>query len=143
MRIPNGSNIKVICAVSPNVAALTGLSSNGFDLSGFYGAMLIGTTGSHGSLDGAIFKVVRSGTSNGTFNPFGMSLSSNQSASGATFVRNFLINTSCVWHKVVYNNGSGSSVPVAFLLAMKGPYEPIGTQNATPATVVQADVLVG
>lgn len=141
MYLPNGSTILVIPAVSANVAALTGLSSNGFNLAGYTGAMLIGATASHGSLDGAIFKVVRSATSNGTFSPFGMSLSSNQGASGTTFVRSFLINTSAIWHKVVYNNGSGSSVPYAFLLGFGARTQPVTTQNAL--VTVQADVLSG
>lgn len=140
MRIPNASNIKVIPAVSANLAA-TGGSSDGFDLSGFYGGMLICSSGSNGNGGtGVSFKIFRSGTSNGTFNKIG-NASPLAAGSGKTSVVNFLVNTSCVWHKVVYNNnGGGSYTPVAFLLAMKGPYEPIGTQNTN--VTISADILV-
>ena len=146
MRIPNGSTILVIPAVSPNLAGGGGgVSSDAFNLQGYYGAMLIGATGSNaGGTTGLKYKVVRSGTSNGTYNPFGFTTSGLVSGSGATIVRNFLINTSCVWHKVVTNSaGAGSFSAYVYLLGFKGPYEPVLTQNSNPGVTVQADVLVG
>lgn len=143
MRIPNGSNILVVPFGSGlNIAATT--SFNAVNLAGFYGAMLIATTTSNGGgVTGTVFKVVRSSTSNGTYNPFGFTTSAITGGSmGTTIVRNFLVNTSATWHRVVVNNGAGGSVaPVGYLLGMKGPYEPIGTQSAL--VTVQADVLVG
>ena len=143
MRIPNGSNILVVPFGSGlNIATTT--SGNPINLAGFYGAMVIATTASNGGgTTGTIYKVVRSSTSNGTYNPFGMTLSAISTGSmGATVVRNFLVNTSATWHRVVVNNGAGGSVaPIGFLLGMKGPYEPIGTQSTL--VTVQSDVLVG
>ena len=143
MRIPNGSNILVVPTGSGlNIGAVT--SFNAVNLAGFYGAMVIGTTGSNGGgTTGVVYKVVRSSTSNGTYNPFGFALSAITAGSmSQVIVRNFLVNTSATWHRVVVNNGAGGSVvPIAFLLGMKGPYEPIGTQSTL--VTVQADVLVG
>jgi hypothetical protein len=144
MRIPNGSTIMVVPALSPwSNQATAGVSSNAINFSGYYGAMGIFSAGSAGGgTTGLTYKVVRSGTSNGTYNPFGFTTSAITAGCGTTIVRNFLINTSCVWHRVVANNGAGGSyVPIVFLLGLKGPYEPVLTQDTQ--VTVQPDVLVG
>lgn len=144
MRIPNGSTILVIPAVSPGTnPGGGGTSGDAFNLSGYYGAMVIATAGSvGGGTTGLKFKVVRSGTSAGTYNPFGFTTSGLSGGSGQTSVRNFLVNTSCTWHKVVTNNaGAGSFTANVLVLGMKGPYEPVLTQNSQVS--VSPDVLVG
>lgn len=140
MRIPNASNILIVPAVSANLAA-TGGSSDPFNLAGLYGAMLIGSTGSNGGgTTGVSFKIFRSATSNGTFNKIGAA-SVLTAGSGKTTAVNFLVNTSATWHKIVYNNnGGGSYNAFAFVLGMKGVYEPIPTQNANVS--ITADILV-
>ncbi len=144
MRIPNGSNILVVPSLSPFVnVATAGTSSNAVNFAGYYGVMGIFSAGSAGGgTTGLKYKVVRSSTSNGTFNPFGFTTSGITNGCGVTIVRNFLVNTSATWHRVVANNaGGGSYVPIVFLLGIKGPYEPVPTQDSQ--VTVQADVLVG
>jgi hypothetical protein len=142
MRVPNASTILIIPAVSANLAA-TGGSSDPFNLAGYYGAMVIGTTGSNGNGGtGVSIKAVRSATSNGTFNNWGFSLSPIAGGSGKTSVRNFLVNTSATWHKIVYNNnGGGSYNPVVFVLGFRSYTEPVPTQNTN--VTAQGDLLSG
>jgi hypothetical protein len=143
MRIPNGSQVFINVGLSgQSIAAAT--SGDAFNLAGYYGAMLLGgATSNGGGTTGTTYKVFRSATSNGTFNPFGASLTGIAAGSlGAVVVRNFLVNTSCTWHRVIANNNNnGSVVPVAFVLAFKGAYEPVLTQSSK--VTVLSDVLVG
>ena len=139
----NGSQVLVVPATSFLNVATTAVSSNAFNFAGYYGVMGIFSSGSNGGgTTGLTYKVVRSATSNGTYNPFGFTTSALTAGCGPTIVRSFLVNTSCVWHRVVANNaGGGSYVPIVFLLGYHGNFEPVVTQNTK--TTTQADVLVG
>jgi hypothetical protein len=145
MRVPNGSTIKVITAVSPSASTQAAGSANPKDLAGYYGAMMIVTVGSGNNLGagkGLVVSVARSATSNGTFNQFGASTIALATGSGQTYVRNFLVNTSCTWHQVSYDQNNGGAVNfTVHLLAMRGPFDPVPTQDSS--TTVGQDVLVG
>lgn len=143
MRVPNGSTVFITPAGSGLNIAVTA-SGNPVNLAGYYGAMLIATTASNGGgATGVTFKVFRSATSNGTYAAFGASVPGITAGSmGVTAVRNFLVNTSATWHRVVSNNNAGGSYsPVAYLLGFRGVVEPVTTQSTLVTTY--SDVLSG
>ena len=131
----SGSAIFYAQALSP-VALATAGSTAAFDLSNYqYGAVLIAA----GALGGSIsLTIERSATSNGTFGEFGATASAN--AAGTLTIRNFVANSSAVWHRVAYDNTDAGSVTAAILLIGHGARSVPITQdsNTTVLTEVNA-----
>lgn len=124
----DGSAIKYITALSPT-AISAAASSNPFDLSGHTFATLLVTAGSTGAAT-ITAAVQRSSASNGTFQPFGASISA--AVLGGTHVRSFAVATSAVWHKVYWTaTGAGSPVMAAYLIGQGTREVPIDQPTGT------------
>ena len=134
----NGSTIRIIQALSGVAIAAAG-SSNAVNLAAYEKAMLILSVGSAPTGTGMLVSVVRSATSNGTFNGFGASLPG-QNANAKVVTRSFAVNTSAVWHRIFYDNGTGGSfIGNIELLAHNPRNEPVTTQESN--VTVYSDVL--
>ena len=136
----NGSTIRIIQALSGVAIAAAG-SSNPVNLAAYEKAMLIVSVGSAPTAAGGgmLVSVQRSGTSNGTFQPFGASIPA-QGANAKVATRSFAVSTSAVWHRVFYDNGTGGSfIGNIELLAHNPRSEPVVTQESN--VTVYSDVL--
>jgi hypothetical protein len=126
------SAIKYAQCIVP-AAVTAAASSQPVDFSNFtFGTVL--ATG--GSIAGAItVNVVRSATSNGTFNGIGCSL--NLNAASKTQVRSFTANSSAVWYKLYYTHTLGSPVCAMYLIAQGSRKAPIEQDtNTTSYSVI-------
>jgi hypothetical protein len=112
----DSSAVLYATALSPALTS-SGGSSNPINLSKFTNGTLILTAGSTAAATIAAY-VLRSGTSDGTFQDFGASVSA--AVLGKTHVRTFPINTSAVWHRVFYTHTGAGSPAVNILLAANG-----------------------
>ena len=128
----NGSAIKHVLGTSAITLSTAG-STDPVDLSEFsqgLGTLLaIG-----GSVNGSTWDVhvMRSGTSNGTFQSFGCSA---QVPNGSLYVRSWVIETSAPWHRLYYTgNGRGAAV----FTAQGARNVPID-QNSTTLTLSDVD----
>lgn len=128
----NGNSVKYLSALSPTAVADPG-SSNPVNLGGAgrWGTLLVHSDGA-----GAVVNVLRSGTSNGTFNAIGASLTTLASKLG---VRSFSMQSSAVWYKISYDdNGAGTTLAVT--LAVQGQRDIPVVQDAN--TFVNSDVII-
>lgn len=135
----NGSVIKIVNALSPVAIAAAG-SSNPVNLAGYEGVMAIATVGSAPTLSsgGALFSILRSATSNGTFN--GAASLTAVGTNNQVVARSLAVNTSATWHRLFYNNSNGGSMIVNVeLVAFNARYEPVTTQESN--VTVLSDVL--
>lgn len=122
------SEIKYYTALSSTAISAAG-SSNAVDLSKFTHGTLIVSTGSTGAATITV-DVMRSGTSNGTFQSFGASVSA--SVLGHLEVRAFTIGTSAVWHKTYRTaTGGGSPAMVEVIAAAGARSTPINNEDST------------
>ena len=128
----NASAIKYVNALSPLAVADPG-SSNPFNLGGAgrFGTLLVAANGA-----GGVVNVLRSGTSNGTFNPIGCSLTTQASKLGA---RSFSMQSSAVWYKVSYDD-NGAGVLMNIILSVQGQRDVPVEQDSN--TFVNSDVLI-
>lgn len=122
-----GSEVKYISALSPIGIGAAG-SSNAIDLSGFeFGTMLV-AIGSANDGQANTFHLLRSATSDGTFNGFGASVGT--VPNGSLVARSFTVGSQ-VWHKLYYNNVSGS-MNAAVILEMQGArHTPVDQDSKT------------
>lgn len=138
----NGSVIRIINALSGVAIAAAG-SSDPVNLAGYEGVMVVVSTGSAPTVAGGgmLVSVLRSATSNGTFNGFGASFPA-QGTNNKVVTRSFAVNSSATWHRVYYNNGTGGSfIGNIELLAFNGRNEPVVTQESNVSCY--SDVLRG
>ena len=136
----NGSTIRIIQALSGVAIAAAG-SSNPVNLAAYEKAMLIVSVGSAPTVaaGGLLVSVLRSGTSNGTFNGFGASLPG-QGTNARVATRSFAVNTSAVWHRIFYDNSNGgSTISNVEILAHNPRNEPVVSQESNVLTY--SDVL--
>ena len=112
----DGSTIKYYTALSPTAISAAG-SSNPVDLSAATFATLIVDAGSGGAATVNV-SVLRSGTSNGTFNTNGASVSA--SILGNKYVRSFVLGSSAVWHRVFYTATGAGSPSMNIIIAAQG-----------------------
>lgn len=112
----NGSAVKHILAASPGDFNSPG-SSLPYNLGGYTHGKLVVAAGSINS--GFEAHVQRSGTSDGTYQPFGASIALGTGSQMA--VRNFTMDSSAVWHRVYVDNGTGSA-NVGVVLEAQGTY---------------------
>jgi hypothetical protein len=129
----NASAILYQGALSPvAIDHTTVLSSNPVDLSNFQFGTIIAISGT--TVGSGTYKVARSATSNGTFQPFGCSVVTG--AAGQVKVRSFVANASAVWHRVTRAT-TGSQTTAVTLIGHGARYVPI-TQPT--GTTVSGDV---
>lgn len=122
------SAIKYISALS-SIALTDGGSTDAVDLSNFTFATLIVNTGST-ALGATTVDMVRSATSNGTFNGFGASV--NVVTSGQLHVRPFVLSSSAFWYSAYYTQLNAASPPISITLAVSGTREaPIDQESST------------
>ena len=133
----NGSVVKWVNALSGVAIAADG-SSNPVDLRGFTGGLLVLNTGSAPSLNGMKAYVMRSATSDGTFQTFASVGGGN--ANNIHSLRAFAINSSAVWHRVFYQNGGGSFIGNIAIMAFNGRNQPVPSQESNVS--LYSDVLV-
>lgn len=127
----NGSVLKFVNALSPVAIAAAG-SSNSVNLAGYEGAIVVVSCGSAPSLSsgGLLVTVLRSATSNGTFQGMAGASIAGIGTNNQTAVRSFAINTSATWHRIFYNNSNGgSTISNIELIAFNTRYEPVQTQE--------------
>ena len=129
----NGSAIQYIVALS-GVTFADGASSNPFNI-GATGRWLNVLAVANSAQ--TVFNVERSATSNGTFNPVGLSIA--PAASGLT-VRGMPLQSSATWYKLSYDNTGGSTTATVIFEVQGQRDVPIRTQ-ATGTTVL-SDVIV-
>jgi hypothetical protein len=128
----NGSAIKYVLALS-GVTFADGASSNPFN---------IGDTGrwlnvlAQANSAQAVFKVLRSATSNGTFNETGLSLAP---VASALVVRSMPLQSSATWYKLSYDNTGGSTTATVIFEVQGQRNVPIATQDTN--TTVLSDVI--
>lgn len=130
----NGSSIKYINALSPgdfNAAA----SSLPYNMGNYTWGTLVVNAGSINS--GFEAHVLRSATSNGTFNGFGASIAFDTGSQMG--VRSFPMNSSNLFYNVYYTNGTGSAVVGIDLIAAGAREQPIPNQAAS--VTVSQDVV--
>lgn len=126
----DGSTIKYYTALSPTAISAAG-STNPIDLSKATFATMIVDTGSTAA--GTInVSVLRSGTSNGTFNTNGASVAA--SVLGNKYVRSFTLNSSAVWHRCYYTATGAGSPSMNITIAAQGQRE-APVDQATDVTV--------
>ena len=122
------SAIKYIQALVP-VAATAAASTTAVNLGNYtFGTLLVST----GSTGAAVITadVQRSATSNGTFQPFGASVTVNDA--NTLTVRSFVVASSAIFYKVWYTHLGGGSPIVGIVLAAQGVREaPIDQDSAT------------
>lgn len=129
----NASAILYQGALSPNAIDHTvSASTDPVDLSNFQFGTLIALPGV--TVGSGTYNVQRSGTSNGTFNPFGASVVTG--AAGGMQVRSFNADSSAVWHRVERVT-TGSQTTAVVLIGHGARYVPI-TQDS--GTTVLGDV---
>lgn len=122
-----GSEIKYVAALSP-VALATAGSGTAIDLSGFEFGTLLVSLGSAGDAAANEFHVLRSATSDGTFNGFGASVGA--VPSGSMVARSFTIGSQ-IWHKVYYTNGAGSMQAAVIIAAQGARATPVNQDSKT------------
>ena len=134
-RALTGSEIKYVSALSPGAFGAAG-STDPVDLSNFeFGTLLVHA----GSINtGFEAHVLRSGTSNGTFQGIGASIGFN--AGGKVGVRSFNAVSSAVWYRVYYTNGTGSANAGIALVGQQPRSTPINQDSNTTvlSTVLDA-----
>jgi hypothetical protein len=120
-----GSEVKYVLGLSA-VALATAGSSAAFNSAGFtYGTLLFQTNSA-----GATADVLRSATSNGTFQTWGASLTG---VASKLAVRSFQLGSSNTWLKVSHNNGAGSATGVA-IVALEGAMQTPVEQHSNTTT---------
>lgn len=129
----NGSAIKYVVALS-GVTFADGASSNPFNI-GDTGRWLNVLAVANSAQ--TVFKVLRSATSNGTFNETGLSLA--PVASGLT-VRSMPLQSSATWYKLSYDNTGGSTTATVIFEVQGQRNVPIATQDTN--TTVLSDWVV-
>lgn len=130
------SAIKYITALSPTAISAAG-STNPVDLSKHTFATLIVSTGSTAAAT-ITAEVQRSGTSNGTFQPTGASIST--AVLGELHVRSFVVAASPVWYRVYYTaTGAGSPVMDMVLAAQGTRAAPVDQDSNTTSYSVIAN----
>ena len=123
----NGSAILYVSGGSPFAIDHTlALCSNAIDFSNFQLGTIIALPGV--TVGSGTYKVQRSGTSNGTFQPFGASVVT--SAAGGMQVRSFVANSSAVWHKVSRTT-TGSQTTAIILIGHGARRVPITQPTGT------------
>lgn len=130
MNVLNGSQIRIIHSLSAVVMGEAG-SSDPINLGGYQGGMVIAayTSSASNSAGGTLVSVLRSSTSNGSFNGFGASLPG-VGTNNRVQSRSFIVNTSATWHRVFYNNGTGGSFNTTILMLAHLPRsEPVTLQE--------------
>lgn len=141
MRSLNASGVQYINALSPtnvNYAGSTGASN----FAGFETGQLVVIGSSAPSAAGFMVKLLRSGTSDGTFAAFGGSISYNSMVIKGTRVRSWSLDSSACWYLVAYNNSNGGSTgATAIEVVLKDARNVPITQNTN--TTVFSDVLGG
>ncbi|WP_455218605.1 hypothetical protein [Kaarinaea lacus] len=132
----DSSAIKYISALSPTAISAAG-STNAVDLSNFTFATLLVSAGSTAAATINV-NVVRSATSNGTFNSFGASVSA--AVLGGAHARSFVVGGSTGWHKLYYTaTGAGSPVMQMFLIGQGVREVPIDQDsNTTSYSVINS-----
>ena len=125
-RALTGSEIKYVTALSPGAFGAAG-SSDSVDFSDFEFGTLIVHAGSVNT--GFEAHVLRSGTSNGTFQGIGASIGFN--AGGGVGVRSFSMQSSAVHYKVYYTNGTGSANVGILLVGQQPRKTPINQDSST------------
>lgn len=126
------SAIKYVQAIVP-AAISAQASSQAVDFRDFTFGTVLGTVG---SANGSIaVSVLRSATSNGTFQPIGCSL--NFTAASKTQVRSFTANSSAVWYRLWYTHTLGSPIVALYLIGQGGRKAPITQDtNTTSYSVI-------
>lgn len=118
-----GSEVKYVLGLSAVGFGAAG-SSAAFDGAGFSFATLLFQANSAG----ATAQVVRSATSNGTFNGWGASVTG---VASELAVRSFVLTGGSPWYKVHYNNVAGSVTGCA-IVALQGAYQtPVNQESTT------------
>ena len=126
----DGSAVKYITALSPT-AISAAASTAAHDLSNFTFGTVVVSTGSTGAA-ALVMNVQRSSASNGTFQPFGASVTAG--VLGKTQVRSFTVNTSAVWHRVHYTAVGGGSPAISIVLIGSGGREAPIDQDSNTVT---------
>lgn len=118
-----GSEVKYVLGLSAVSIGAAG-SGAAFDAAGFsFGTLLFSSNAA-----GATVDLLRSSTSNGTFNTWGASLTG---VASKLAVRSFVLTGSPTWYKLSYNNGAGSLVGCA-IVALQGAYStPVNQETTT------------
>ena len=126
----DGSAVKYITALSPT-AISAAASTAAHDLSNFTFGTVVVSTGSTGAA-ALVLNVQRSSASNGTFQPFGASVTA--AVLGKSQVRSFAVNTSAVWHRVHYTATGGGSPAMSIVLIGSGGREAPIDQDSNTVT---------
>lgn len=135
----NGSAVKVFNILPPGASINGGASTAAVNLAQFEGATVIVSVGSAPTLSsgGGAFTLMRSATSNGTFQ--GVADLGPIGTKDQAVVRAIAVATSATWHKVFYTNSSGGAMYASIEIVAHNPrYEPV---NQESLVVTQADIL--
>jgi hypothetical protein len=117
-----GSEVKYVLGLSAVSIGAAG-SSAAFDAAGFsFGTILFSSNTAGGTVN-----LVRSATSNGTFQGWGASITG---VASKLAVRSFVLTSPNTWYKLHYDNGAGSMVGCA-IVALQGAYRTPVNQEAT------------
>ena len=136
----NGSAIKYICSLSSVNYSGPGASTNASNFSGFEFATLQVLASSAASAQGVVVNVLRSATSDGTFSPFGASISVQSVIKNGTYLRSFTLDSSALWHKASYDNNNTGSATISINFQLHNPRNAPITQDS--GTVCFSDILV-
>lgn len=130
------SAIKYVQGIVP-AAISAAASTQAVDLSNFTFGTVLGTAGSTGAAAVAV-NVLRSATSNGTFQPIGCSIT--LSIASKTQVRSFTANSSAVWYRLHYTAaGAGSPILALYLIGQGVREAPIDQDSNTTSYSVIAN----
>ena len=118
-----GSEVKYVLGLSAVSIGAAG-SGAAFDGAGFtFGTLLFSSNTAGGTA-----QLVRSATSNGTFNGWGASLTG---VASKLAVRSFVLTGGSPWYKVHYDNVAGSMVG-SIVVALQGAYQtPVNQESTT------------
>lgn len=133
----NGSQVKIFTALS-SVTRTSG-STNASNFAGFEKGTIIVSTGSGDG--GLTLYVQRSGTSSGTFATVASvaQILAGALASGKTYVRSFTIDSSAIWHKLVYDKQAAGDTDAKVIFVLSAArLRPVDQHNDT---TVYSDVL--
>lgn len=118
-----GSEVKYVLGLSAVAVGSAG-SGAAFDAAGFsFGTLLFSSNTAGGTVS-----LVRSATSNGTFQGWGASITG---VASELAVRSFVLTGSNTWYKLHYDNGAGSMTGCA-IVALQGAYRtPVDQESTT------------
>jgi hypothetical protein len=119
----SGSEVKYVLGLSAVSIGAAG-SGAAFNAAGFtFGTLLFSS-----NTAGATMSLLRSATSNGTFQGWGASVTG---VASKLAVRSFVLTSPNTWYKVHYDNGAGSLVGCG-IVALQGAYvTPVNQESTT------------